>query len=110
VRQQPNNAFFLNDLSAAFLARAKRQTPFDDFRSALAQAERAIRAAPELNEPYFNRALALEGLGLQSEAVQAWRKVATREGGSPWAGEAESHLAASGRGRARAGFARTSGR
>ena len=92
VRLQPDNPFFLNDLSAALLALAQRTTRPDDFSRARAAAERAMRIAPDLNEPYFNRALALEELHLESQSAAAWRVVAARERGSPWGKEAESHL------------------
>jgi hypothetical protein len=94
VRLQPTNPFFLNDLSVALLALAHRTNRPDDFSRARTAAERAMRIAPDLNEPYFNRALAMEGLRLESQTAEAWRVVAARERGSSWGKEAESHLMA----------------
>jgi tetratricopeptide (TPR) repeat protein len=94
VRLQANNPLFLNDLSAALLALAQLTSRPDDFSRARTAAERAMRIAPDLNEPYFNHALALEGLHLESQSAAAWRVVAAREPGSPWGKEAESHLMA----------------
>jgi hypothetical protein len=94
VRLQPTNPFFLNDLSVALLALAHRTSRPDDFSRARTAAERAMRIAPDLNEPYFNRALAMEGLRLESQTAEAWRVVAAREPGSSWGKEAESHLMA----------------
>jgi tetratricopeptide (TPR) repeat protein len=92
VRRAPSNASLQNDLAAAYLARARREDRDDDLRQALSAAERAVQIAPQLNEPYFNRALALEWLHRQAQAVTAWNDLAKREPASPWAAEAKLHL------------------
>jgi len=91
--QRPTNAKYQNDLSVAYLARAKGLDRADDLPKALESAERAIKIDPALIEPWFNRALALEALHLDEAARTAWRQVLERDAASPWAEEARAHLA-----------------
>ncbi len=69
------------DLAAAYAARAARPTSpaaaTADWLSAVQAAERACAVDPALPGGWFNRALALEGLG-RAEASQAWQDYATR--------------------------------
>ena len=58
----PDDAAVQTNLSAAYLARARWWNHPEDWPKALAAAERAIALEPNAPEPYFNRALALEGL------------------------------------------------
>jgi len=89
VDQSPGDAHFQNDLSVAYIARATRSGRADDWPRAFAAAERAAKSDPKLVEPCFNRALALEGLTLATEAAEAWDACAQASAGSDWAREAE---------------------
>jgi CHAT domain-containing protein len=88
VEQRPDDARFQNDLAVAYIARASSFDRPDDWPKALAAAERAVKANPSLVEPCFNRALALEGLTLASEAAEAWSACAEADSRSRWAEEA----------------------
>lgn len=92
VQEQPANAHAQSDLSAAYLARAKWRDRPEDWPKALAAAERAIKANPKLAEPYFNRALALEGLHLDQEAIDAWTAYQGVDPSSRWTAEAAEHV------------------
>jgi CHAT domain-containing protein len=92
VMETPGEARYQSDLSAAYIARAKWRDRAEDWPRALAAAERAIKADPLLVEPYFNRALALEGLHLDDEAVKAWTDFKTHEKSPQWLSEADAHL------------------
>jgi CHAT domain-containing protein len=56
-------------------------------------SERAIRLDPTRGEAWFNRALALEYLGLTAAANSAWQEYLTRDSESGWATEARQHQA-----------------
>ncbi len=97
TRARPNAAAMLTDLSAAYLARARRLDRPDDLPRALAAAERAIAADPGAPEAYFNRALVLESLALHVRASRAWaefRRVESDEGWLREAGDREHALKA----------------
>jgi CHAT domain-containing protein len=93
-REQPANARYLNDVAAVQLERARLGLRPDDLPRALAAADRARRLDPSLREAWFNRALAASLLSLTAEAKTAWAEYLTRDGSSPWANEARTHLAA----------------
>jgi tetratricopeptide (TPR) repeat protein len=78
-----------SDLAAAYLARAEAGGAFDRVR-ALVAAERAVARSPTVSEAWFNRALALERLGLP-EAGQAWDDYRRRDPRSGFAQEAADH-------------------
>ena len=88
VEQKPDDAYFQNDLSAAYIARATRTGRAEDWPKAYAAAERAAKRDTTLLEPCFNRALALEGLNLASDAADAWSTCAQADPASEWASEA----------------------
>jgi tetratricopeptide (TPR) repeat protein len=79
-------ATVLITLAAAYLEDAAR----DAAASALAVdlSERAARLEPGRREAWFNRALALEQLGLTAAATAAWQDYLARDGESDWAKEA----------------------
>lgn len=90
---RPNpTAQVLSDLSAAYLARGTAHERVQDVARALAQAERAIKADPRVNEARFNRALALERLSLSDQAREAWEDYLKADTQSGWATEARRHL------------------
>lgn len=92
VRLRPDDARVLNDLGAAYLVRGTRTGNKDDLSNALAAANRALNADRSLAEAWFNRAYALERLGLAEEARAAWQAYLTIDDRSGWADEARTHL------------------
>lgn len=85
------------DLAAVHIARARQAATagaaITDWLSAVGAAERACALDPRLPAGWFNRALALEGLGRQAEAQQAWGDFTTRfTAGDGWRGEALDRL------------------
>jgi tetratricopeptide (TPR) repeat protein len=88
--RQPNPIVHTN-LSAAYLARARWGNHPEDWSKALAAADQAIQIEMNVPEPYFNRALALEGLGQTEDAAKAWAAYALRDrdSNSGWTREAE---------------------
>ena len=66
-----DNAAYLSDLSAAYLARSQGG-PAIDVTRALTPASRAARIDPRSPEAQFNRALALGRLFLRHEETLAW--------------------------------------
>lgn len=91
---EADSAVIQSDLAAAFLFRAATRGSVEDLPKALAAAERAITSNPTLAEAWFNRALAIESIGLRSEAKQAWQDYLDHEPSpdSPWIVEARLHL------------------
>ena len=94
VQEHPDDARYQNDLSVAYIARATAAGRADDWPKALAAAERAAARDPHLVEACFNRALALEGMTLASDAADAWTACAQADAGSPWATEARARAKA----------------
>ena len=83
-----------SDLAAARYAAASTLSQASLYTMALAAADTALRADPNLAEALFNRALILERLGLTDEARRAWQRYLEVDPSSPWAGEARARLAA----------------
>ena len=71
-REQPANARYLNDVATVQLERARLGLRPDDLPRALASADRALRLDPSLREAWFNRALAITALSLNTQAKAAW--------------------------------------
>lgn len=88
------SAFAWSDLSAAYLARAKTTGSAVDIARALEAAERALALDTEMPEALFNRALALERLGMAHHAIEAWKAAGAFEGDHTiderWADEAHA--------------------
>lgn len=93
LRSRPDSVAIATDLSAAYLTRANRFDNDDDRLLGLEAADRAIAADPSAVEPYFNRALALEGLGRLDEAIAAWQRYLAIEPSDDWRAEAAARLA-----------------
>jgi len=90
---QPDaDARILNDLAAAYLVRAARDSQAQDGAKALALTERVIAADPSLAEGWFNRASAFEQMFLFDEARRAWQEYLRLDSGTGWAAEARRHL------------------
>lgn len=64
----------------------------DDCVAALELAEDAVSIDPGFADAAFNRAVALERLFLDQEAVEAWRRYLQLDGTSSWAGEARQRI------------------
>ena len=92
VQLRPDDARVLNDLGAAYLVRGDRTGNKDDLSKALAAVNRALNADRSLAEAWFNRAYALERLGLAEEAREAWQAYLTIDDRSGWADEARTHV------------------
>ncbi len=92
VADEPAHAAYHSDLAAAYIARGREWDRREDFDKARAAAERAIELDPSLDEPYFNRALALDALGQAGEAEAAYRRALARDPQSPWNAEITSRL------------------
>jgi hypothetical protein len=88
VRQRPGDFRFESDLSAAYLARARRIGRPDDWSRALAAAERALKENPRAVEASFNRALALDGLQQDAAASEAWTTYEQLDRSPGWSAEA----------------------
>jgi CHAT domain-containing protein/tetratricopeptide (TPR) repeat protein len=93
VKLSPAEAAYENDLSAAYLERARRLDRAEDLPRAVAAADRAITRDPRLAEAWFNRALGLEQLFLRDEARIAWADALRCERDAEWADEIRQHLA-----------------
>ena len=91
-REQPANAQYLSDVAAVQLERARLGLRPDDLPRALAAADRARRLDPSLKEAWFNRALAMSALSLNTEAKGAWTEYLKHDSVSPWATEARTRL------------------
>ena len=90
--RESDNAQVQNDLATAYLVRAKRTGEGADVSRALMTANRAVEADPTLAEALFNRAYALELLGMTQEAREAWQRYLTIDDRSGWADEARARL------------------
>lgn len=88
---EPANAAVLSDLAAAYAVRAANTSSARDWSNALDRSERALRQPDPPLEALFNRALALEALGLNA-ARTAWQDYLNRDGSSEWAREAGERL------------------
>jgi CHAT domain-containing protein/tetratricopeptide (TPR) repeat protein len=78
----------LADLAAARLLRAERTGSPRDLLEAYEAAAQALEHEPRLAPALFNRALALERLGLADEAARAWEECAGAAPGTGWSAEA----------------------
>jgi len=82
-----NDPSLLNDLAAAYIARADK----DDYKHALMLAQRAwaIEQTPEIA---WNRAVAYDRLDKTAEAIRAWEDYLKLDPDSAWSAEAKSKL------------------
>lgn len=81
------------DASAALLASCDQAHSLERCLDALAAADAALRLQPEASAARFNRALALERLGLLEDARAEWKSCITGEDDERWAAEARMHAA-----------------
>ncbi|HXT19680.1 MAG TPA: zf-HC2 domain-containing protein, partial [Thermoanaerobaculia bacterium] len=94
IATTPRSPRLASDLGAALLGRAEASGAGEDHAAALERIDDALAATPNLSEALFNRALALEGLGLPLGARQAWRRYLEVDASSSWAAQARRQLAA----------------
>lgn len=87
IVEEPSNAAFHSDLAAAYLRQATLARSPELLALAYESADRALELRPGLDEARFNRALALERLGLVKNARQAWLAYLERDPQGPWAAE-----------------------
>lgn len=92
VEEAPNPRD-MSDLAAAFLATASESEGLA-LAKALEAASQAVEKDPNLPEALFNRSLALERLGLRSQAIESWQAFLRVEPAGGWAQEAKRHLEA----------------
>jgi CHAT domain-containing protein len=92
VGLDPSLGFAWSDLAVAYLARRASIGLAADVPRALDAAERALSLPAPPPEALFNRALALERLGLTERALTAWQAASTPEpSSSEWRAESKSH-------------------
>ncbi|PYQ29996.1 MAG: hypothetical protein DMF56_09730 [Acidobacteria bacterium] len=87
VALAPQQAGYWSDLSAAHLAAAEKGDRAQ-VRAAVQAAERAVALDPLLPAAQFNRAVALQSLGRNTEAAQAYERYLMLDPASPWSAEA----------------------
>lgn len=92
VRLAPAREEARVDLSAALLARWSADGVVHDATRALGEAEAALQLRPDYAPALFNKALALEALGMTEAARRAWQAYLDSDGTSPWATEAHERL------------------
>lgn len=90
----PGKARIENDLGAAYYERAQSRGAAADYRTAVDYFRKAIGLDPQEVEARFNLAVALEGAGDKTGAVNAWKDFLRIEPSGGWADEARSRLAA----------------
>jgi CHAT domain-containing protein len=90
VKRNPGDAACWNDLAVARLSSAGDDAHL--MAQALAAADHALALQPEQQEALFNRALALDALGIRFASIDAWHRYLSVDPGSPWAVEARTRL------------------
>lgn len=90
--QTPNDPALQNDLSVAYLALAAETNDRSSALKALTASDKALKLDPGSVTARFNRAVALEDLGLHPEAAKAWSQYLEVDSTSEWATEARSRL------------------
>lgn len=84
LSHSPANASLMNDLAVALLEQARRRDSPHSAAEALELVEQALEREPSQLEPLFNRALALDRLGMVDQAEQAYLVYLGRDPGSRW--------------------------
>ena len=90
--EHPHDAQLWSDVAAA---RYEAGVASDDaalIAGSLAAADEALRSSRSLPEALFNRALAVERLGIRDEARKAWTRFLAVDGTSEWAAEARERI------------------
>lgn len=84
----------LGDLSAALLVRAERMQLAKDLFEAVEAAEAAVELEPRHAPALFNLALALDRLGQDAQAREAWESFLAADSTTAWAAKARERRAA----------------
>jgi len=82
------------DLAAAYLIRAGKTQNTRDLLEAITRADEALAVEPESAVARFNLALALDWLGLEGQARDAWARYLAIDSASGWAEEARTRMRA----------------
>jgi CHAT domain-containing protein len=93
THEAPDDARLASDYAAVELALADQSHDPYHAWAALLAAEAAFQRDASIGEAAFNRALALEAVGIDWEARSAWRAYLAQDPHSGWAREARAHLA-----------------
>jgi|GEM_PF-6821078 len=91
-----DDADLLAELAVAYVARGDETGSPADYTAAVETVGRALEITPVHPAALFNRAVALERLGLDSEAVRAWDDFLSVARDDDWAAEARTRRAAAG--------------
>ena len=91
VHLAPHDAATWNDLAVAEIARASLDDRTALF-SALQAASRAATLSPSSPEAYYNRAIALDQLGRDTQAANAYRRALALETSDSWREEIRDRL------------------
>lgn len=92
VAANPRDARLWSDLAAARYEAGVAAGDASLVAAALAAADAALQLDSALPEALFNRALAIEHLGVRDEARHAWKRFVTVDGTSAWAAEAHDRI------------------
>lgn len=92
VREDPSNAAVRSDLAAALLQRAELKQDPVSLLDAYTAVDSALALDPGLPAARFNRALVLERLHLERDAIAAWSAYLEADPRSDWAAEARAGL------------------
>jgi len=87
-----DSAPVLADLAAALIVRAERTQAPRDLLEAYEMAEQAVAREPRNAAALYNRALAIDRIGLVDEGVAAWQAYLAADSTSDWAGEARRRV------------------
>lgn len=91
-----NSARVHNDLGATLFELARtvaKEKKLEDLARSLEEFTKATELDPNLLEALFNKALALQELGMPRQAKEAWTLYLQKDSSSPWAEEARKNLA-----------------
>lgn len=92
TRIDPQSSRHRSDLATARIALAAATNDAAELRRALADADEALRLDPTSLDALFDRALAFERLGANTEAAAAYDAYLHRDSTSAWAAEARWRL------------------
>ncbi len=92
----PGDAKIHNDLGSAYFELAKTESQekkLQDLARSHEEFSKATNLDGNLLEALFNKALALQELGMPQQARESWMLYLQKDPSSPWAEEARKHLA-----------------
>jgi CHAT domain-containing protein/tetratricopeptide (TPR) repeat protein len=99
LKADPDNAQLHSDYGVALLELGKsaqmKGEPgrgLEYFAQGLEHLDRALELSPSIFEALFNRALCVQRMGLQQQAIEAWKNYLEKDPSSKWAEEARQNL------------------